>query len=99
MEQPRTVQSRTEQSRTDSLTQFQWQLLEIRTEIESRKLEGTLGEEQELAIVMDALALIQHIHADAADLEHAQSLFWESAGLPLGERVATLWSAIDVFVQ
>jgi len=87
------------QSRTECLSQFQWQLLEIRTEIESRKLEGTLEEEQELAIVMDALALIQHIHADEADLERAQSLFWESAGLPLGERVAKLWSAIDVFVQ
>ncbi len=86
-------------TRTDTLSPFQWALLEIRTDIESRKLEGDVTDEQELAIVMNALALINEIHADREDLDRAQALFWESANLPLEQRTKKLWEAIDVFIQ
>ncbi len=86
-------------TRTDTLSPFQWALLEIRTDIESRKLEGDVTQEQELEIVMNALALINEIHADQADLDRAQSLFWESASLPLAQRTQKLWEAIDVFIR
>ncbi len=81
------------------LSDFQWQLLEIRTEIEHKKTCGELSHTQELEIVMDALHLIHLIHADDDDLMHATSLFWDAAGLPLPERISKLWEAIDVFIQ
>lgn len=82
-----------------TLSEFQWQLIEIRTDIENRKLAGELSDDQELEIVMNALALINHIHADEHDLFRAQSLFWDAAGLAVGDRTKKLWEAIDIFIQ
>jgi hypothetical protein len=79
-------------------TETHWALAEIRADIEQRKAEGTISEEQELEIVLESLYYINRLHGDADDLLRAQKLFWKARDLPLTERIQKLWEAMEIFL-
>jgi len=83
---------------TAAFNEFQWQLLEIRADIEQRKLEGSLSQDEELQIVLDALHLINLIQDDSNTLGRAQKIFWEADGLAVPDRIQKLWEAVDLFI-
>jgi len=80
-------------------TETQWELAQIRADIEQKKAEGTLSEREELEIVLRSLYLINQIHEDTDDLHRAQKLFWRAKKLPVHERIQTLWEALDLFIS